>query len=117
MPDTLAEVSIEEIALPRDYPLRPGVEVHAIGPLMSRLRGGILAVGPVITVCNGVEGSIALTPCRIDEVNCVNLQLDIAHHGMRVSASFALSIDDTARILERMKHPLDLARLEESAGR
>jgi hypothetical protein len=112
-----ARLVLKEVPVSTIQKLHDDVEVLSVGPLLAELSGGVLAIGPIAIVCSDVQGTASATPCRIGGDLCVVVQFDVAHphQDLRVAASFALRLDDYAAMLERLKVPLDLARLEAAA--
>jgi hypothetical protein len=109
-----ATLSIEEVPVTDVERIRPGVEIQAVGPLAAKMTDGWLLCGPIIVCCSDVEGTISACPVVIDGKHYVTTQLDVAHphQQLRVAGSFALSIDDFARMVERLKIVSDIARFE-----
>jgi hypothetical protein len=91
-------------------------EVFGAGPLVCTMTNGMMCLNGAIIVCHDVEGSISPLAARVEGIDVVVMQLDIAHphQQLRVAGSFALSIDDFAQLHQRMGHVLQLARFEAS---
>jgi hypothetical protein len=107
---TIAEMPITAIP----HAVRPDTEVLGMGPLIATMTGGLMAIGPFVTSCDSIKGVLSLTPCTIAGRTLVTLQFDAVHdhQDFRVASSFALEVADMERLLERLKHPVELARFE-----
>lgn len=113
-----AALVIEEVPITAIGKIRTGVEIQSVGPIAAKMTDGWMIAGPLAMCCDDVEGIISACSVVIDGKPYVTTQLDVSHRcqSLHVASSFALPVEDFARLLDRLKAVLDLARLEASAG-